>query len=442
MNESSAGLSEEQRTLLARALDDAQAYRGFPEVDCADCEASDDVLCDDHHADQDLRDAYRGLGEQLGLDPEPESAEPEPWNRAGAPDHLYGAPECSEADPETAHFGWPSAAEPADRGQAPVQVPREAWERGPDAYRHQTRPGPERERAGQVLGPDQVARAEQAYAGEQRDPWAQRGRAPVAAALPDGTPHADPYLADRGWTARHGVYVRQPATEADPGHRAELVARQAATATMACAHAVLAAAAATGLSAHLDPLDTDAWRDVAATPCTVPGPPGHHWQLSGGQPKDLRLSWQQDPAARARLEEELFGKHVLITDHDDWPVAEVVAGYRSQPEAEFSFRQMKDTHVVSFSPMFHWTEHNIRVHTFTCVLALQVARLMRLKARRAGLNLSVRALLAELAGIGETVLLYQRERGRPKARRMLTEQGRQQQQLHEIFGLSRYAPPS
>ena len=50
------------------------------------------------------------------------------------------------------------------------------------------------------------------------------------------------------------------------------------------------------------------------------------WQLTGDQPKDLRLTWQADPAARAALEEELFGKHVLITDHDDWPVPEVVAG--------------------------------------------------------------------------------------------------------------------
>jgi len=41
---------------------------------------------------------------------------------------------------------------------------------------------------------------------------------------------------------------------------------------------------------------------------------------------------------------------VLITGHDDWPVAEVVAGYRSQSEAEFSFRQLKDPHAVSFSP--------------------------------------------------------------------------------------------
>ena len=164
------------------------------------------------------------------------------------------------------------------------------------------------------------------------------------------------------------------------------------------------------------------------------------WQLSGDQPKDLRLTWQQDPKARAALEDEIFGKHVLITDHDDWPVAEVVAGYRSQSEAEFGFRQLKDPHVVSFSPMFHWTEHNIRVHVFTCVLALQVAHLMRLKARRAGLDLSVRAMLGELAGIGETILLYQSDRGRPRAHRMLTDTTPVQDKLSDIFSLARYAP--
>ena len=105
------------------------------------------------------------------------------------------------------------------------------------------------------------------------------------------------------------------------------------------------------------------------------------WQLSGGQPKHLRLTWGTGAGARAALEEELFGKHVLITDHDDWPAAEVIAGYRSQSEAEFSFRQMKDPHVVSFSPMHHWTEHDIRIHMFTCVLALQAAHLMRLECR-------------------------------------------------------------
>jgi len=166
------------------------------------------------------------------------------------------------------------------------------------------------------------------------------------------------------------------------------------------------------------------------------------WQLTGDQPKDLRLTWGIDRAARSGLEEEIFGKHVLITDHDDWPAAEVIAGYRSQSEAEFSFRQMKDPHVVSFSPMHHWTEHNIRVHVFTCVLALQIAHLMRHKARQAGLDLSVRRLLDQLAAIGETVLIYPSTGGRPKARRMTTELTGDQPRLYDIFGLARWAPAS
>jgi len=166
------------------------------------------------------------------------------------------------------------------------------------------------------------------------------------------------------------------------------------------------------------------------------------WKLTGDTPRDLRLTWSIDTAGRAALEEEIFGKHVLITSHDDWPVAEVVAGYRSQSEAEFSFRQMKDPHVVSFSPMYHWTEQSIRVHVFTCVLALQIAHLMRRRARQAGLDLSVRELLSQLAGIGETVLIYPSTGGRPKARRMTTELTGNQPALYEIFSLGQRAPRS
>ena len=52
----------------------------------------------------------------------------------------------------------------------------------------------------------------------------------------------------------------------------------------------------------------------------------------------------------------------------------------------------------------------------------------------------MRALLGELAAIGETVLLYQADRGRPRAHRMLTETTPVQDKLSEIFGLDRYAP--
>ena len=163
-------------------------------------------------------------------------------------------------------------------------------------------------------------------------------------------------------------------------------------------------------------------------------------RLTGDTPATRRLTWRTDARARARLEDEIFGKRILFTDRQDWPVADVVAAYRTQPDVEGSFRQMKDPHVVSFSPMHHWTEQKIKVHAFYCVLALQIAHLMRRHAHQASLDLSVRGLLAELADIQETVLLYQADRGRPRARRMLTDITPTGQRLYDLFDLDRYAP--
>ena len=73
--------------------------------------------------------------------------------------------------------------------------------------------------------------------------------------------------------------------------------------------------------------------------------------LTGDKPSQLRLTWTVDEPARRELETELFGKRILVTSRDDWPVPEVVAGYRSQSDAEAGFRQLKDPRVVSFSPM-------------------------------------------------------------------------------------------
>jgi len=164
-------------------------------------------------------------------------------------------------------------------------------------------------------------------------------------------------------------------------------------------------------------------------------------ELTGTTPARMRLTWRVDPTARAALETKIFGKRLLVTDHDHWTVSEVVAGYRSQNDVESGFRQLKDPHVVGFSPMFHWTDSKIRVHVFYCVLALAVAHLMRRQAHQAGLDLSVRELLTTLGGIEETVLLYPTgNKGRPRAQRILTDTDPTQKRLSELFGLDTYAP--
>ena len=162
--------------------------------------------------------------------------------------------------------------------------------------------------------------------------------------------------------------------------------------------------------------------------------------LTGQIPAELRLTWHLDETAHAAVATEIFGKRILVTDHDDWTVTDIVAGYRSQSTVESSFRQLKDPHVVGFSPMFHWTDQKIRVHVFYCVLALAVAHLMRRDADHAGLNLSVRELLDDLASIQETVLLYPGTEGRPRARRILTDMNPQQRKLYDLFNLDAHAP--
>jgi transposase len=164
-------------------------------------------------------------------------------------------------------------------------------------------------------------------------------------------------------------------------------------------------------------------------------------ELTGTTPASMRLTWRVNPAARRALETEIFGKRLLVTDHDHWTTTEVVAGYRCQNDVESGFRQLKDPHLVGFSPMFHWTEPKIRVHVFYCVLALAIAHLMRREAHQAGLDLSVRELLTTLGGIEETVLLYPTgTKGRPRAQRILTDTDPTQKRLFELFGLDTYAP--
>jgi len=159
---------------------------------------------------------------------------------------------------------------------------------------------------------------------------------------------------------------------------------------------------------------------------------------------ELSIFFRQKRGALDRLARDVLGKRIVFTDNHEWSTDEIVLGYRSQHHVEAAFRQMKDRFHVSFEPVRHWTDQQIRVHAFVCVLALTLASVLRREMARAGMDMTVDALLEELRGIHEIVNLYPAAgggAGRPRAQRVLTRMSPLQEQLFERLDLGRFHRP-
>ena len=163
------------------------------------------------------------------------------------------------------------------------------------------------------------------------------------------------------------------------------------------------------------------------------------WEMSQDDAGRVRVSHAWDPAKVEDLKAHRLGRTVLFTDHMDWTDADIIAAYRSQGTLENAFRQMKDPHFVTVTPMFHWTDPKIRVHLAICVMALMVASLVHREARKGGFENGFDALMETLGGIrGVVDLPLEGSRERPRIR--LTKPTPQQGKLFADLGLAQFDP--
>lgn len=163
-------------------------------------------------------------------------------------------------------------------------------------------------------------------------------------------------------------------------------------------------------------------------------------EVTAGEDHLPRLTFGPDRDAFTRLAGTLLGKNLLFTDRDDWTDAQIVTGYRSQHHVESDFRRLKDPHHLAFRPTYHWTDQKLRVHAFTCVLALLLCNLLRRKLDAAGLSLSVHRLLDELGSIREVTNLYSKAPAarRPVVTHALSHMSDTQRQIYEHLNLERH----
>jgi transposase len=165
-----------------------------------------------------------------------------------------------------------------------------------------------------------------------------------------------------------------------------------------------------------------------------------HVEVTAAPDGSPTISYRQDRAGWTQLSRTLLGKNLIFTDHDDWTNAQIVSGYRSQHHVESDFRRLKNPHHLAFRPTYHWTDQKLRVHAFTCVLALLLCSLLRRTLHHAGLSLSIEQLLDELGGIREVTNLYESapQSRKPVVTRTLSRLSDTQRQIYDLLQLDRY----
>ncbi len=153
------------------------------------------------------------------------------------------------------------------------------------------------------------------------------------------------------------------------------------------------------------------------------------------------LSFHTDTAAFSRLMKIQLGKTILFTDNDQWTDEEIILGYRAQHHIESAFRDMKNPHFLGWSPMFHWTDSKIRVHAFSCVLALTLTSLVQRQLHGSGVDLSLASLMGHLGAIKEIFLVYPKQPGpnHPRTASCLAALDEEQSKIFHALGLARYA---
>ena len=150
----------------------------------------------------------------------------------------------------------------------------------------------------------------------------------------------------------------------------------------------------------------------------------------------VRVRVWSDGEEYRRLVTGYFGLRVLITDRAEWSTAQIIEAYRGQAQAEAAFRDLKDPHMLSTRPQFHWTEQKLHVHAFLCVTAyLLVTLLHRRAVQKAGFQGSARKLLEELSEVRCCRLIdLTGRKGRPRVRWQIEETDTARRTLAQVLG--------
>ena len=153
-----------------------------------------------------------------------------------------------------------------------------------------------------------------------------------------------------------------------------------------------------------------------------------------------RLEFSVNQDAIEDLKARLYGRNLIVTDHDDWTSEKIVLAYRYQYKLEHQFKNMKNPQALCWWPLLHWTDQKIRVHAFYCVLGLLLLSLLQRELAQKGMTMPIPRMLSELRGINEATQVLQGDPstlGASTCTTTLTRMNHDQARMYDILDLSR-----
>jgi transposase len=139
----------------------------------------------------------------------------------------------------------------------------------------------------------------------------------------------------------------------------------------------------------------------------------------------------QENDAEIEVRKKRFGKGLIFSDMIGAETGYLIDTYHHKDAIESDFQLLKDSTIIRFRPLRHWTDSKIRAYAFCCVVSMTLMRVMQWKAQRIGYCMSPHVLKEELSDIQEAVLVY----GPLDVRRKVTDRSAVQSKLWEVFKL-------
>ena len=138
------------------------------------------------------------------------------------------------------------------------------------------------------------------------------------------------------------------------------------------------------------------------------------------------LKWVEDAEALSAYCRKYYGKKLLVTDHTDWSMQEIVNEYSDQECIENDiFRMSKNTDHFSVRPQYHWTDDKILVHLFICLTSIVLAEVLQRQLDEDGIHLSKPAMLDRLNEIHDGWVFVDKK----KANRVLEDLDEEHQRI-------------